>query len=243
VSADARRRSRLPLHLRLIAAVIRLVLSSLARVRVSGLDNVPVDGPLIVVANHISNADPPLVAGWLSPALGRQLHILAKASLFVPVVGWFLRRLGATPVRAGGSDIEAYRVAREILDRGNVLCVFPEGTRSPNGVLGEAKPGAAMLAARSGVPVLPVGISGTDEFLRRGERLPRFGTRVVMRVGKPFTVTLESGLPRRQQIERASDEIMRRIAALTDERHRGRYGQPSWPGGGALQSAPKEGAE
>jgi 1-acyl-sn-glycerol-3-phosphate acyltransferase len=213
----------LPLLLRVAGVVARFALSALARVRVSGLENVPRDGPLIVVANHLSNADPPLVAGWLTPALGRQMHILAKQSLFVPVVGWLLRRLGATPVRAGGSDIEAYRVAREVLDRGEVLCIFPEGTRSHDGVLGEAKPGVAMLATRSGVPILPVGVSGTDRFLGRGQRLPRLGTRVELRVGEPFTLDMDPALSRRAAISAASDEIMRRIAELVDERHRGRY--------------------
>ncbi|HEY7599374.1 MAG TPA: lysophospholipid acyltransferase family protein [Candidatus Limnocylindrales bacterium] len=215
--------SGLPLLLRVAGVVARFALSALARVRVSGLENVPRDGPLIVVANHLSNADPPLVAGWLTPALGRQMHILAKQSLFVPVVGWLLRRLGATPVRAGGSDIEAYRVAREVLDRGEALCIFPEGTRSHDGVLGEAKPGVAMLATRSGVPILPVGVSGTDRFLGRGQRLPRLGTRVELRVGRPFTLDMDPALSRRAAISAASDEIMRRIAELVDERHRGRY--------------------
>ena len=217
------RRPGLPWHLRVVGAFTRFVLSSLARVRVSGLDNVPASGPLIVVANHLSNADPPLVAGWLTPALGRRMHILAKASLFVPVVGSVLRRVGATPVRAGGSDIEAYRVARDVLDRGDVLCVFPEGTRSRDGLLGEPKPGVAMLATRSGVPVLPVGVSGTDRFLGRGQRLPRIGTRIEMRVGAPFTVQLDASLPRRQAMEAVSKQIMRRIAELVDERHRGHY--------------------
>jgi 1-acyl-sn-glycerol-3-phosphate acyltransferase len=183
----------------------------------------PQDGPLIVVANHMSNADPPLVAGWLTPKLGRQMHILAKESLFVGPIGAVLRRLGATPVRSGGSDIEAYRVARDVLNRGEVLTIFPEGTRSRDGQIAEAKPGVAMLATRSNVPILPVGVSGTDRFLGRGARFPRIGSPIKLRVGQPFTVSLDPSLPRRAAIEKASDEIMGRIAELVDERHRGRY--------------------
>jgi 1-acyl-sn-glycerol-3-phosphate acyltransferase len=216
-------RKGLPWLLRFAGWLSRFILSALARVRVSGLENLPTEGPLIVVANHMSNADPPLVAGWLTPALGRQMHILAKEQIFVPVIGGILRRLGATPVRAGGSDIEAYRVARAVLDGGEVLCIFPEGTRSHTGALSEPKPGVAMLATRSGVQVLPVGVSGTDRFLGRGQRFPRLGTHIELRVGRPFTLRLDSTLPRRQAIKAASDEIMRRIAALVDERHRGRY--------------------
>jgi 1-acyl-sn-glycerol-3-phosphate acyltransferase len=215
--------TKLPLLTRFAATVARLALSSVARVRIEVDGDLPRTGPLIVVANHMSNADPPLVAGWLTPLLGRQMHILAKDALFVPVVGGVLRRLGATPVKAGGSDIEAYRVARGILDRGEILCIFPEGTRSADGVMAEPKPGVAMLATRSGVPVLPVGVSGTDRFLGRNQRFPRIGSRLTVRVGQPFTVALDPGQSRRASMERASDEIMGRVAALVDERHRGRF--------------------
>jgi 1-acyl-sn-glycerol-3-phosphate acyltransferase len=179
---------------------------------------------LIVVANHISNADPPFVAGWLTPVLGRQMKILAKQSLFVGPLAHLFRALGASPVRAGGSDIEAYRVAQGILERGEVLCIFPEGTRSLSGVMAEPKPGVAMLALRTGVPILPVGVSNTDTFLGRGRRFPRLRTPITLRVGRPFTVTLDPAKSRRESTAAASDEIMRRIAELVDERHRGRYG-------------------
>ncbi len=217
------RKSKLPLLLRLAAAIARATLSAMARVHVEGLADLPHDGPLIVVANHQSNADPPLVAGWLTPALGRQMHILAKQSLFMWPVAPVIRALGATPVRAGGSDIEAYRVALGILERGEVMCIFPEGTRSADGVLADAKPGVAMLATRSGVPILPVGVSGTDRFLGRGARFPRLGTRITLRVGRPFTLELDPGKPRRAAVNAASEEIMRHIAELVDDNHRGRY--------------------
>src|SRR5688500_10644268 len=194
-AARARDTSRLPVLIRIAAALARFGLSALARVKVEIGSDLPRQGPLIVVANHMSNADPPLVAGWLSPRLGRQLHILAKESLFVGPVGAILRRLGATPVRIGGSDIEAYRVARGVLDRGEVLCIFPEGTRSPDGRIAEAKPGVAMLATRTSAPILPVGVSGTDRLLGRGQRFPRIGSRVTPRAGEPVNVVLAPARP------------------------------------------------
>lgn len=222
--------TRVPFVTRVAAALCRAVLSSLARVRVEGAVDLPTSGPLIVVANHLSNADPPLVVGWLTPALGRPMHILAKESLFVGPVGAFFRSQGVTPVRAGGSDMEAFRAAREVLERGDVLCIFPEGTRSRSGELQEPKPGVALLATRTNAPILPVGVSGTDRFLGPGQRMPRLGSRITLRVGRQFTLDRQAnGRPRRQVMQAASDEIMRRIAALVDRRHRGRYEAASDP--------------
>lgn len=225
MSAETRpaRRAGIPLVIRFAALLARVILSAMTRVKVEGLDGLPQDGPLIVVANHISNADPPLVAGWLTPALGRKMNILAKESLFVGPLAFVFRQLGARPVRSGGSDIDAYRDSLAVLERGEILCIFPEGTRSATGIMGEPKPGVAMLATRSGVTILPVGVSGSDRFLGRGGRIPRFGTHITLRVGRPFKVTPDPGVSRRQAVQQASDEIMGRVAALVDARHRGRY--------------------
>ena len=208
------------------ALLSRVISKCVTRIHVEGLQNVPKSGPLIIVANHMSNADPPLVHGYLTPALGRPMHILAKESLFVGPVGTFLKSQGITPVKSGGSDIEAYRTASAVLDDGNVLTVFPEGTRSRTGQLGEPKPGVAMLATRTRAPILPVGISGTDRFLGRGSRFPKIGARIVIRVGKPFTADLDKSKPRRAAMDAVTDRIMGEIATLTEPRHRGRYGRP-----------------
>jgi 1-acyl-sn-glycerol-3-phosphate acyltransferase len=222
-------RQGVPLILRGAALLARVVARLATRISVEGLQNVPRAGPLIIVANHLSNADPPLVVGFLTPALGRPMHILAKQALFVGPLGWFLRSQGVTPVRAGGSDIDAYRVALALLERGEVMCIFPEGTRSRTGELGPPKPGVAMLATRAGVPILPVGISGTDRFLGRGQRLPRLGARIVVRVGPTFTLSLDARHGRRAASEQASEQVMAAIAALIEPRHRGRYGgQPPY---------------
>ncbi len=216
----------LTLYTRVVAALARFLVSSLGRVRVvNGMDRLP-QGPLIVVANHISIMDPPLVGGWLAPLLGRRPRFLAKASLFVGPMGAFLRSQGVISVKAGGSDVEAFRAARGVLKGGGVVVIFPEGTRSVDGLLQEARPGVALLATRSGVPILPVGISDTDVLLGRGKRLPRLGTRVTMRVGRPFTLTADPGVPRRQALALANEDLMRRIAELVDERHRGRFAAP-----------------
>ncbi len=220
---DDRAAGGLTLYTRVVAFLARLLVSSLGRVRVEDALDAPRQGPLIIVANHISIMDPPLVGGWLAPLLGRRPRFLAKASLFVGPLGTFLRSQGVIPVKAGGSDVAAYRAAKAVLAGGGVVVIFPEGTRSVDGLLQEARPGVALLAARSGVPILPVGISNTDVLLGRGKRLPRLGTRVTMRVGRPFTLTADPSLPRRQALAAANEELMGRIATLVDERHRGRF--------------------
>jgi 1-acyl-sn-glycerol-3-phosphate acyltransferase len=218
-SRSARRR-RLPVYPWLLAGIARLALRSLARVEVTGLEEVPVEGPLIVAVNHMSNADPPLVAGWLAPALGRRPTFLAKASLFTGPVGAFMRSNGVIPVKAGGSDVDAYRAARSLLEDGGVVVIFPEGTRSRDGVLADFRPGVALLALRTGVPVLPVGISGTDRFLGRGAGRPRIGTRIRVRVGRPFVMRPDPDVSRREALARGDAAIRAAIAGLLDARHR-----------------------
>lgn len=217
----------LPPYPRLIAALCRFGLGAIGRIRVEGLGHVPTDGPLIVAVNHMSNVDPPLIGGWLAPALGRRPTFLAKDVLFQGPLGLLIRSLGAEPVKAGGSDISAYRAAKAVLDRGGVVAIMPEGTRSFDGVLAQPMPGVSMLATRTRAAVLPVGISGTDELLGRDRVLPRIGARVIVRVGRPFHLAVPAAADRRAALTAADEELMRRIAALVEPRHRGSW-EP-WP--------------
>lgn len=214
---------------RLFAFGARLLLRALTlgRVRVEGLERLRADpratGPLIVIANHVSNVDPPLVGGWLASALRRRPAFLAKEQLFAGFIGRFLEDQGMIRVKAGRSDVDALRQARRVLERGGVITVFPEGTRSPDGVIGQAFPGAALLAARPDAWIVPVGVADTDLLMPRGARLPRFGTRVTVRYGEPFQLTLDTSLPRRDALEQASETLMAHIAALLPERQQGRF--------------------
>ena len=214
---------RLPLYPRFIAALCRLGVRSLSRIRVEGLEHVPTDGPLIIAANHTSMVDPPLIGGWLAPRVGRRPLFLAKASLFVFPIARLLRSFGAEPVSAGGGDMGAYRAAKAVLDGGGVVAILPEGTRSLDGVLATPRPGVSLLATRTGTRVLPVGISGADRWLGRGRRFPSIGARISVRVGPPFTLSNPAGTDRRAGLKAADEELMRRIAGLLDERHRGEW--------------------
>jgi 1-acyl-sn-glycerol-3-phosphate acyltransferase len=181
---------------------------------------------VILASNHISNADAVIIGSWLTPKLGRRIHWLGKKEMFEwPVVGWMARNGGVVPVDRSGADDEAFRLAQRVLEAGHVLMVFPEGTRSPTGELQVPKDGLAMLALRSGATIVPIGVSNTDRVWPKGTFLPRPGRHATMRIGAPFRLAdvLPEGLDRKAQKAEATGVIMRRIAALLDERHRGAY--------------------
>jgi 1-acyl-sn-glycerol-3-phosphate acyltransferase len=213
--------------IRIVAFGARLISRGITRVRVEGDPSaIPREGPVILAANHISNADPVLVGAWLTPALGRRIHWLGKKEMFDwPVVGWVARNGGVLPVDRGAADVDAFRMASRVLEAGQVLVIFPEGTRSPTGELQQPKDGLAMLALRTGATVVPIGISNTDRVWPRGRKIPRLGGHATMRIGEPFKIAdlLPPEIDRKSAKRLATTLIMRRIAALLDPRHRGPY--------------------
>jgi 1-acyl-sn-glycerol-3-phosphate acyltransferase len=213
--------------IRTVAFGARGLASAITRVRVEGdAGAIPRSGPVILASNHISNADAVIIGSWLTPRLGRRIHWLGTKAMFEwPVVGWMARNGGVVPVDRSGADVEAFRLAQRVLEAGHVLMVFPEGTRSPTGELQVPKDGLAMLALRSGATIVPIGVSNTDRVWPKGTFLPRPGRHATMRIGAPFRLAdvLPEGLDRKAQKAEATGVIMRRIAALLDERHRGAY--------------------
>jgi 1-acyl-sn-glycerol-3-phosphate acyltransferase len=200
---------------------------ALTRVRIEGaVDEIPREGPVIIAANHASNLDAVVIGSWLIPKIGRRFEWLGKKELFDwPVVGYFAAHGGVHPVDRSTADVEAYRLAKRILDEGHVLFIFPEGTRSPDGALQEGRDGVSSLALRTGAPIVPVAIAGSDQVWPRGQKLPRPGGRVTVRVGSPFRLAevLPPNLDKRDAKAQATALIMRRIAALLPERQRGVY--------------------
>lgn len=179
---------------------------------------------MLLVSNHASNADGMLVIAFIVPALGRPIGWLGKEeALRWPFFGWAMRQNGVIGIRRGAGDLEAFKTARQVLDRGDVLMIFPEGTRSPDGRLQEAKEGATLFAVRTGAPIVPVGIAGSSRFWRKGTLIPRIGRRLTVRVGKPFTLKLAAGGNRREAMRGATAELMRHIAELLPEDQRGAY--------------------
>ncbi|HEY3334950.1 MAG TPA: (d)CMP kinase [Candidatus Limnocylindrales bacterium] len=214
---------------RMVALVSRIGARAVANVQVDGLDNIPRTGAVILAVNHISNADAIVSGAWISESLKRRrIHWLGKKELFDwPAFGWIAANGGVHPVDRDSADIEAFRLATRILEKGYVLLVFPEGTRSPTGELQVAKDGVAMLALRTGAQVVPVGISNTDAVWKKGQLLPMpFPRRTVhVRIGEPFRVqdVIPEGADRRTAKTLATTAIMGRIAELLDPRHRGVY--------------------
>jgi 1-acyl-sn-glycerol-3-phosphate acyltransferase len=187
-------------------AVMRL----LFRLEGRGMAHVPGTGPVLLVANHSSFLDPPLVGG-VSP---RPLSFMAKAELFrVPLFGGLIRRLNARPVRREGADAGALRTALRILQDGGVLLMFPEGTRGDEGSLREPKPGAAMLAVLSGAAVVPVFIEGSGRAWPRGRSLPR-PAKVTVTFGPPMTFGRRDADGRKTEYDAVSRAMMAAIGRL-----------------------------
>jgi len=133
----------------------RIILVLLRRWEVKGAENLPSGGGAVLVANHVSYWDP-VVVGC---AFNRRVYFMAKSELFeIPLLGPLISVLGAFPVRRDKSDRNAIRIAVKLLEEGNVVGIFPEGGRSRTGELMKPQPGAAMLAFKAGVPVLPVAL-------------------------------------------------------------------------------------
>jgi 1-acyl-sn-glycerol-3-phosphate acyltransferase len=197
--------------------LVRILLFLTTRRQARGIENIPSQGPLLVISNHLSLADPPLLNGIFD----RQVRFMAKKNLFViKPVGNFIRGLGAFPVHRGRPDMRAFRQAEQVLSQDLALIVFPEGTRSRNGQLRQAFPGPALIALRSGAPILPIGITGTEKLERIKTFLSR--PRVTVSIGQPFHLPENASKLSRKEL---TTTMMERISELLPPEYRGMYGR------------------
>ncbi len=194
------------------------VFKLLTRWQVKGKENVPKEGPVLVVANHVNLADPPL----LGVSLGRKVIFMAKEELFRSSLGaYFVSGLGAFPVHRGKLDRQALRRSQQVLADGLALAMFPEATRSRSARLKKAMPGSALIACRSGAPILPVGIIGTEQIKGGSWVLRR--PRLTINIGKPFSLPPVDGKLTREKLVEYTDLIMQHIAELLPPQYRGIY--------------------
>jgi 1-acyl-sn-glycerol-3-phosphate acyltransferase len=197
--------------------VVKVLLFTLSDFKVTGERNPP-PGGLIVVSNHLSLIDPPI----LSACLDRRITFMAKRELFDHfLLGRLCRWWGAFPVRRGEPDREAYMHALKALEEGGLLGLFPEGTRSKGEGLMHAHMGTAMIAVRSGAPLLPVAITGSERVARFSDIFRR--PRIRVHVGQPFALPEAPKPLIRESLEQLSDYIMMRIAELLPPAYQGAY--------------------
>lgn len=190
-----------------IRAFIYVLAKIFLRLEISGTENIPLNGPVVIASNHVSLLDPPIIG----VASSRKIHFMAKQELFVPILGSIYRTLGAFPVRRGAADRNAIKYGIDLLLAEKVLAIFPEGTRSKNGQLGKAEPGALMMAGKARAVIIPTAVSGTN--LRSSGRI---WPKVKVKFGKPIYFLEDEPVTKEVTI-RMTGELMNEIKMLLDD--------------------------
>ncbi|QRG69888.1 lysophospholipid acyltransferase family protein [Brevibacillus choshinensis] len=191
-------------YYRTFRGFFRIIFSLVYRWQVIGREHIPKEGPVILCANHISLWDPPL----LGSGIERMVHFMAKEELFrIPVIGFLITKFGAFPVKRGAGDRAAIRTTLKVLEEGKILGIFPEGTRSKTGEVGEGMPGVAMFALKSQAQVIPVAIIGPYRMFRP----------IKIVYGKPIDLTaLREAKSSGDTLKETTNLIMTHIKALRD---------------------------
>ena len=210
---------------RVVRTIVVGVCTVIFRVRVIGRDRVPPSGAYVIAPSHRSILDVPFAAGITR----RRIRFLAKQELFSGRVGGALfPRLGGIPVERGTTDRAALRACDAVLAEGDPLAIFPEGTRRRGPVLGDLFHGVAYLALKRGVPIVPVGVGGSEEILPSGRALPR-PHRVVVVVGEPVVPDASMSARRRSDVAALTATLTARLQSCFDEA-RQRAGTAALPG-------------
>jgi 1-acyl-sn-glycerol-3-phosphate acyltransferase len=192
---------------RTVRATLGNVLKLLFRVSIVGRENLPATGGVVFAGNHVSYGDPVLI--WC--AMPRPTHFMARADLWRHTfLGWCLDQFWAFPVERASADRVALTKAANYLAAGEPVGIFPNGTRNKKGEAIEAQDGAAFIASRADVPMVPVGIAGTDKIRPKGSRFIHF-PKVTIAVGEPISKSDFEGLGRKETVAAMTAEIMRRI--------------------------------
>lgn len=206
-----------------VRGLIRVVANLIADIEVHDVQNVPASGGFVIATNHIGIID-----------IAMFHYVFDRYDMFIPVaekwekqawIRWLAKNLNFIFIDRYNADLKTMRKMMEMMEAGNSLVIAPEGTRSRTGSLIEGKPGVAYLAAKSGFPVVPVAITGTEDRVIWGN-IRRFRkSKVTLTAGQPFTIPPLDRNNREAALQGALDEIMCRIAAILPERYRGVYAE------------------
>jgi len=206
---------------KILLAICRPLFNILFSWKVEGRENIPLTGPLILITNHVNLFDP----FFLVFSFPRWITFVAKEELFrSPFLRFWLRWAGCVSIRRGGKIREKQKMlksAKDALEKGLILGMFPEGGRSRDGKLQKGKPGSAVIASKATVPLLPVGIVGTDKIKGISWLWKRPG--IVVNIGKPFKLPPNYSRMSKSQMQLLTTQLMRGIAALLPPEYQGAY--------------------
>ena len=205
----------------LVNKIIKFITDLLLKIDDSELDKVPQEGPLIAAANHINFLDAPILITHLYP---RKITGLVKKETWDnPVLAFLFDVWEGIPIDRDIADFTAFKKAKQALKDKKILAVAPEGTRSEDGRLIRGKPGIALLASQSNVPILPMAYWGQENFIPSIKRLKR--TPMKIKVGQLFRLNLQGEKKSKDLMQDAADAIMLEIAKLLPEKYHGVYSE------------------
>jgi len=208
---------------RFVRYLVRVILALIARVEIIGLENLPAQGAYLATGNHAGRLEVLLIYSIIERT--DIILMIAEKYRKSAIWRWFARRVDGIFIDRYNADLSALRQVLRRLEQGGVLAMAPEGTRSTTGTLQPAQPGAAYLAAKSGVPVVPVGVIGTwdQEVVQNLKKLKRI--KVTLRIGQAYSLPPLKNQDRQSQLQQYTEEIMCQIAALLPAERRGYYAE------------------